>query len=419
MKKSLIELSQEIDAHFTPVDAHLALVTKSKGAMVLPLAAAVAAAESWIVYTMMMPGAVLTMGILAHMAIVLLLTLCAWALYRNKGDSRFVIVLCLAVLAAGPFGALGTMLAIIVGMGSRKTYRSFDEFFEGLSPSLQKTRSQVIYEDIMSGRDDASDQHSVIPFLDVISFGSEVQKRQALAKMTNHYQADFAPVFRKALNDPSNMIRVQAATAIARVESQFLKRMNKLSVTKLLAESNPEMLRAVAEHYDNYAYTGLLDKDTEIMNRSKALELYNKYLQLKPDDHDIYVKIGRIMMKNGQHAQACHWFRQYIDRQPPPQDIPLDTQHLGWIHEARMPSVAPAPRETGGSSGRNTPFMTRKTHIPHAISDWYSESLFLAGNYAELRRYRSALPAVSTRDDLHSMALKEALQLWEGRHANG
>ena len=378
MKKSLNELSEEIDAYFKPMDVHLAHIEHAKYKTLLLLAIVVSLAEIWIIHCVAMLGTPVWLGLFGHMTIVTILAGYALILFKQYDDCRFEAVLCLAILATGPFGAVGVILSLVVHMFSKKTHATFDEFFESLAPSNMKTQSQMIYDDILSGRDDAVDQHSIIPFLDVLSFGNDLQKRQALAKMTKHYQPDFASVFRIALNDPSNMIRVQAATAIARIESQFLKRMNKFSINQSLKNADPKMILAVAEHYDHYAYTGLLDKDNEVMNRNKALELYQQYRLLMPDDHEVCIKIGRIMMRNGDYEQACYWFRHYIDGQ-----------------------------EKDGN-------------VNNAVTDWYCESLYAAKHYDELRQFRATSTPVGERTDIHLVSLKDALQLWEsGQYATG
>ena len=47
--------------------------------------------------------------------------------------------------------------------------------------------------------------------MDVLSFGNELQKRQALSKAAANFHPNFAPLFRKGLSDNSNTIRVLAA----------------------------------------------------------------------------------------------------------------------------------------------------------------------------------------------------------------
>jgi tetratricopeptide (TPR) repeat protein len=221
----------------------------------------------------------------------------------------------------------------------------------------------------MIGRDESSKTYSVIPFLDVLSFGNETQKRQALAKMTSHFHPNFAPAFKKALSDDSNTIRVQAATAITKIENQFTERLMKLAKVKEQYEREPVVVLALAEHYDNYAYTGLLDADREQANRQRAFEHYQEYLELDPQSLDVRTRVGRILMRNKEFDKACEWFRKCAD--------------LGYVSEA--------------------------------IFQWYSEALFECGRYDELRRLTASShqhPATQTAAAVQPFAVKEALGLW-------
>src|SRR5690606_10499429 len=73
------------------------------------------------------------------------------------------------------------------------------------------------------------------------------------------------------------------------------------------------VLLALAEHYDQYAYTGLLDAEREHVNRDMALEYYNRYLEFNSQDVNVRARIGRIYMRNKQYDEAAAWFRKCID----------------------------------------------------------------------------------------------------------
>ncbi len=386
MKKTFLELSEQIDAYFKPPDLHIAATEQATGKSALLIAALALAAEIFLIWQLITGIWSLPQAIIAHMTTTFAVILYALLRLRTRTDARFETILALAIFTSGVFGAAGVILSIVIRIYGVKSHKNFDDFFESISPRIIKSRSERIYEDILSGRDDAVISHTIIPFLDVISFGSDVQKRHALGKMTRHFSPDFAPLFRKALNDSSNMIRVQAATAIARIESQFLKRMNKLSALPVAKLKNPEIMLAVAEHYDNYAYTGLIDRDNEMLNRKKALDLYNEYLNIYPQDHSVYAKIGRIMMRNGNYEKSCYWFERY------------------FAENNNQINVETALDKNSASGNKN--------HLD-AISDWYSESLFSLGRYDDLREFAAKAQPAGKRDDLHLISLKQALNLWE------
>ena len=150
------------------------------------------------------------------------------------------------------------------------------------------------------------------------------------------------------------------------MESHFLKRMMQLTEVRNMHPKDPLVVWALAEHYDNYAFTGLLDFDREQLNRQKALEYYHEYLQLRLAEIEPRNHIGRILMRNKDYEKACEWFRQCI------------------------------------ASGYSSPSM----------SQWYSEALFACGRYEDLRTYRAGLPPVSKQDMPLNSTLGDALALW-------
>ena len=104
-----------------------------------------------------------------------------------------------------------------------------------------------------------------------------------LSRMTERFDASFSPAFNKALNDRSNTIRVQAATAVAKIEKQFMNRLMRITEAAELYPNDIEIKLVMAEHYDDYAFTGILDNERERINRRRALKHYQEYLKECPD----------------------------------------------------------------------------------------------------------------------------------------
>jgi len=250
--------------------------------------------------------------------------------------------------------------------------QSFEGWYQSIFPLMGLTQSEQVYDDLVVGRDESSRTYSVIPFLDVLSYGNELQKRQALAKMTSNFHPQFAPAFKKALNSDSNTIRVQAATAISKIENSFTEKLMKLTKTISKFPNEPVVIKALAEHYDDYAYTGLLDSDREQGNRQRAYEHYLEYLELQPADVDVRTRVGRILMRNKEYEKASKWLWQCIQ--------------LGYSSDS--------------------------------ISEWYSEALFHCKKYDDLRRFSLHMKQPSDVSSSAQQPLHEALNLWrtaEGR----
>lgn len=361
-----VEAARTVSKYLLPPDIHEARREKSSGYIALIAGLILCPLEFFLIYGALTHEISPVLGFILHIAIVLALAFCVYVMSQGA-EKKFVFLLLISVMTTGPFGAAGTILAVLTHIWYTQHALVFEEWFSSIFPKQPQTTAQRVHENILTGRDESAQQYSVISFLDVISFGSEAQKRQALSKATSNFQPNFASVFQKALSDHSNTIRVLAATGISKIESQFLERMMQLTELKSTHGKDPHVVWSLAEHYDNYAYTGLLDFDREMNNRQKALAHYQEYLQLKPSDIEARNRIGRILMRNKEYEKACDWLQKCISQ--------------GFSSES--------------------------------ISQWYSEALFACGRYEDLRRYRSGVALPPQGANLNS-TLRDALALWSG-----
>jgi hypothetical protein len=356
-----------IDDFFAQADVHDLNREKNGGLITCLVSFVVLAVETLLVYWAVMSNLSATFVLVLHGAVVVLLALYTRVLMSRGEENRFALLLLMTTATTGPFGPAGVILTVMLYFLFMRRAVSFEEWYETIFPTLFMSRSQRIYDDIVVGRDESSKNYSVIPFLDVLSFGNEQQKRQALAKMTSNFHPNFSPAFRKALLDDSNSIRVQAATAISKIENQFMERLIKLTELKERFPREPVVVMALAEHYDNYAYTGLLDADRERGNRQKALDHYLEYLELDPTKLEVRTHVGRILMRSKEYAKAADWFRKCAD--------------LGYRSDA--------------------------------MSQWQAEALFECKRYDELRRLSGNLRSDNaTSASAQPLVVKEALGVW-------
>lgn len=360
--------NKTIEDFFAEADIHDLAREKNGGLLTCAVALVVLFVESLLVYLAVYDKMAVPLALIAHFVVSALLGIYARMLKNSGRENRFAYLLFLVTATTGPFGAAGIVMSVTLYFFFIGRNLSFQDWYDSIFPSIQSTPAEEVYSDLIVGRDESSRTYSVISFLDVISYGNEAQKRQALAKMTSNFHPNFAAAFRKALNSDSNTIRVQAATAISKIESQFTDRLMKIARVKAEFPEEPVVVKALAEHYDNYAYTGLLDSDREQTNRQKAYEHYMEYLQLEPGDVDVRTRIGRILMREKEYEKACDWFNKCIQ--------------LG--------------------------------HSTDTISQWYSESLFQCGRYDELRRYSMHLRTLPHAEPhIQPVAVREALLLWQ------
>lgn len=252
--------------------------------------------------------------VLLHLFISAVVALVAYAQYRKGMDVQHLALLAIVSATTGIFGAVGALFGFIFNGVFRTRSHHFKEWYETIFPTDLPSQPQTIYDSITEGLDENPSSYNVMPFADVMRLGSENQKRRALAKMTSRFSPRFAPAFKAALADSNNTIRVQAATAIAKVEREFAAKRTRIEMARTKEPNNPTLTLALAKFYDDYAFTGVLDGELEKLNRDRAIASYKTYLQQDPNSQEAWIAVGRLLYRNKQWAEAADWFRAALDR---------------------------------------------------------------------------------------------------------
>lgn len=304
--------------------------------------------------------------LLLHLVISTVAAFMVWGYFRRGGYAAHLAMLVIVSAVAGIFGAVGALFGYLAYLVFTQNAQEFSDWYESIFPEDLPTAPQKIYDDILEGIDENPRAYSVMPFIEVMQLGSEQQKRRALARMTSNFHPRLAPAFKIALKDASNTIRVQAATAVAKIEKKFMATRDQIEMARVKEPHNIRLLFALAHFFDEYAFTGILDAGLEKTNRARAIETYKAYLKQDPTHKETWVAIGRLLYRDQQWEDAAEWFRQALERD--------------W-------------------------------HMPQMIL-WYVECLFRLGRYAELRRIAAAYGRGITHQDIWPRNVREAMNLW-------
>lgn len=304
--------------------------------------------------------------VILHLGISVVAALITYAQYRKGLDVQHLAVMTIVSATTGIFGTLGALIGFASTLIFRSRSQQFADWYESIFPTDLPSDPETIYDRIIEGIDENPSLYSVMPFTDVMRLGSENQKRRALAKMTSRFSPRFAPAFRMALSDTSNTIRVQAATAVAKVERDFGRKLERIELARTKDPKNPVLTLALAKFYDDYAFTGVLDPELERLNRERAINTYKTYLQYDPNASEAWTAIGRLMFRNKQWEEAADWFRHALDR--------------GWSNNSMLL--------------------------------WYFECLFRLGQFRELRRALLEHGRGIINQDELPADVREAVSLW-------
>jgi len=263
------------------------------------------------------PGGWIGWGV-GHAAVVA--ALAVWTLNRRRRrvDERFAGLLAIGTAFLGPSGPLCVGLSVAAHAVFRRYATGFHDWYLSLFPESENDPAQELYELIVTGRERAG-AAAVDSFTDVMTVGSPQQKQAVIALVSRHFRPSFTPALKLGLADSDPSVRVQAATATARVEHEFNERWQKLERVADGAPESAAARHALARHLDDYAFCGLLDANREQELRRKALEHYRAALEIATQVGDRFLtigdrlNIGLVLARVGDAVEGEGLLRQVLD----------------------------------------------------------------------------------------------------------
>jgi polysaccharide biosynthesis protein PelE len=304
-----------------------------------------------------------------HACITLLLIFFVLYAIGRHWDRRLPFLLGITLVLFGPFGSAGILIFLLFYVIFKRHSTPFEKWYAALFPDLQLSPAGKIYERILAGWDDYKTQREVVSFKDLMQVGSVEQKQTVLEMIAQNFNALLAPILKEALDDPSNQIRVQAASIIAKIERDFELKKKELIQALEKEPHTPSHLLALAEHLDTYAFAGIIDFFRERESRELAIEYYRKYIDQCPDDHQAWMALGRLLNRVNAFDQVMEWFEQRLKQ---------------------------------------------STHIPASSYAWYWEALYMLHSFNKLSEsaqtiYRKLVQSNPQKD------LLECVQLWASK----
>jgi polysaccharide biosynthesis protein PelE len=282
------------------------------------------------------------------------------------GADRYGALLVLTTVALGPLGPAGVLLAMVLERVHARSAVSIEQWHEMLFPPMVADTKGDLWRRIGKRASDRPADPRVTPFQDVLSFGSVQQRQAVVAIIAQQFRPAFAPALKAALRDEHNVVRVQAATVIARLEQEFLDRTFELEAAVQRAPSDPEAILALASHSDDQAFAGLFDATREEHCRARAAEGYERYLELRPDDQSVDLRLARLQLRRGLldraeprlqrladagHASARLWLMEVLFAQRRYRDLRAVASRFGAGAADTMPLEAAGAIELWADAG--------------------------------------------------------------------
>jgi hypothetical protein len=306
-----------------------------------------------------------------HFLTVALVFAATWTLRPNGVLSRMMVLLTVTLFFLGPIGPLGVMFTMLLHSWFRRHATPFDEWYESLFPEEIDEPSRRLYEMLTRGLAVSASQENVTSFTDVLQYGSIEQKRAVISLLSRDFRPEFAPALQSALADANPAVRVQAATAAANIEGSFLERAIDLENEARRLPDDADVQMAVARHFDDYAFSGILDGDRRTENQRKAESFYRRSLELDPGREQASLGVGRILVRQNRLEEAATWF------------------------------------ENGFANG----------FIGAGPVSWYMESAYQLGDYEKLRYAVAGFGEDILEHSGASERLKDVIRLWLGHES--
>jgi hypothetical protein len=265
---------------------------------------------------------------------------------RSRGNPGFLLFT-ICTLAMGPLGALGTGLTAVLRRSFALRATPFEEWYAVLFPKITATWTQALYRRIVLRGGGPPKRSTVAPFLDIMALGTVQQKRVVIAMIADKFHPAFAPALQSALNDSEPAIRVQAATAVAYIESGFLNRSMTLQARRAESPDDAEVILELARHHEECAESGLLDDGRAQTERTEALACYERVGELRPGDPLVAESAARLLVRLDRTEEAM--FRlQPLVAGPDPSPEALAGYFACLFRRGQFGRLREACREFGG-----------------------------------------------------------------------
>jgi polysaccharide biosynthesis protein PelE len=252
--------------------------------------------------------------LLAHLAVCGALGGAAAVFRRYGGRDAGFLLLVVATAALGPMGAAGASFSAALRCVFARRSTPFERWYASLFPEMAASPTRALYQRIALRGAGPAARSTVAPFGDVIALGTVQEKQSVVTMVADAFRPAFAPALRSALNDSEPAIRVQAATASARIENRFLERSMALEERRAATPGDADALLALARHHDEYADTGMLDTSRAQGERRQALEHSLSAERLRPGDPQVTEAIGRLLLRLGEFERAAACLEREVER---------------------------------------------------------------------------------------------------------
>jgi hypothetical protein len=242
----------------------------------------------------------------------------------SKWDERFPELFFYLIAFLGPFGGGVFLVSLLLYFVVKSQISSIEKTITDFFPiDPEDELSFRIYERIRYGLDVFDPKKVPYSFEDVMHYGSVNQKKTAIERILKYFRPELSKPLLIALGDKNNSVRIMAANAVARIDSQYTTKLQTLEVN---ARKYPKEYQRLLDFADQSVWQSnleILDEERRKKLRQRASDLYLEYLQKVPSDKSVKLSIAKLHYLNGEHDKAMRELRTILE-----ENKEIDTEAL-------------------------------------------------------------------------------------------
>jgi len=255
----------------------------------------------------------LATALIIHLITVTSLVAVAAYFHKKEFDINLNVMMVILTAFIGVFGAAISFVAITRYAIYSVNSSAFADWLDGLFPEDQTDKSEKLYERIIFGLNDKSGEY-VESYHDLMVYGSVINKQTLIARITRYFRPSLAPVLHMALQDENNIIRVQAAASITKLEDEFFTLYKKLEIEQ---QESPDSYQAnidFAIACVEYIHSGILGEKRTHDVALKTVKTLAKCIRLTPGDNMPELLLGLLHLHIGNPKKSYYIIKRIIDR---------------------------------------------------------------------------------------------------------
>ena len=235
---------------------------------------------------------------------------CVWFLFF-KSDRRNFLFFSLFFIPLGFFGVAGYALFYVLHKINTCVGKTNEEYYEEFFGKDGGSSRFIFHDNIVSGKMISPPMKDITAFRDILSCGSLADRQKVVMAIVSDFSPAFSPILLDAAHDKHSQIKAMAMAAVSAIKNRYLQRSIVLFHRMEERKGDPVAISEYAEFMDNYAYMGLLDKNSEREALVKAVDAYISLYNAGYDKLSVIYRIVRGYIRLSRYTDAYDWIQKY------------------------------------------------------------------------------------------------------------